>query len=192
MQKRYLFTPGPTPVPPEVLAAERRADGPPPRAPTSARSTSARSQRLQEVFRTDGQVLLFAASGTGAMESAVANLTRAGRQGRGRRRRRVRRALGEDLRAPRPRRRSASTTSGARCPTRRRSRSAVARGAAPAIVFCTQSETSTGVVADVQAIKAAVGDAIARGRRRLLARRRARSRPTPGASTSSSPARRRR
>ena len=27
------------------------------------------------------------------------------------------------------------------------------------IVFCTQSETSTGVVADVQAIKAAVGDA---------------------------------
>ena len=31
MQKRYLFTPGPTPVPPEVLAADGRADGSPPR-----------------------------------------------------------------------------------------------------------------------------------------------------------------
>ena len=39
------------------------------------------------------------------------------------------------------------------------------------IVFCTQSETSTGVVADVQALKAAVGDAIARRRRGLVARR---------------------
>ena len=28
------------------------------------------------------------------------------------------------------------------------------------IVFCTQSETSTGVVADIQALKAAVGDAV--------------------------------
>src|SRR5688572_2227878 len=34
--------------------------------------------RLRDVFRTDTEVLLFSASGTGAMESAVANLCAAG------------------------------------------------------------------------------------------------------------------
>src|SRR5579872_5944191 len=34
--------------------------------------------RLQEVHRTDSPVLLFSASGTGAMDSAVANLCRPG------------------------------------------------------------------------------------------------------------------
>src|SRR6185437_11222938 len=75
MQKRYMFTPGPTPVPPEVLAAEaspmvhhRGAD---------FREIYERTlRRLQDVYRTDAQVLLFAASGTGAMESSVANLSR--------------------------------------------------------------------------------------------------------------------
>ena len=71
--KRYLFTPGPTPVPPEVLAAMA--------APVvHHRSDDFRPvyreclQRLQEVCRTSSDVLLFTASGTGAMESAVANL----------------------------------------------------------------------------------------------------------------------
>ena len=62
MEKRYLFTPGPTPVPPEVLAAmaepmvhHRGAD---------FREVYERAlARLQEVFRTRGQVLLFSASG---------------------------------------------------------------------------------------------------------------------------------
>src|SRR4029077_12578328 len=73
LEKRYLFTPGPTPVPPEVLAAgaepivhHRGLD---------FRELYARALgRLKEVFRTDSDVLLFTASGTGAMESAVANL----------------------------------------------------------------------------------------------------------------------
>src|SRR5262249_34833482 len=77
MQKRYLFTPGPTPVAPEVLAAgaepivhHRGAD---------FREIYERSLvRLQEVFRTEAPVLLFSASGTGAMDSAVSNLTQAG------------------------------------------------------------------------------------------------------------------
>ena len=64
---------------------------------------------------------------------------------------------------------------------------AVARERAPEVVFCTQSETSTGVVADVQALKAAVGDAVARRRRGLLARRRAARDGRLGRSTSSSP-----
>ena len=42
--------------------------------PTSARSTQRTLDRLKDVFRTRSDVLLFTASGTGAMESAVANL----------------------------------------------------------------------------------------------------------------------
>jgi aspartate aminotransferase-like enzyme len=72
-QKRYLVTPGPTPVPPEVLQAmsapivHHRA--------RDFRVVLARLlERLPEIFRTENDVLLFAASGSGAMESAVANL----------------------------------------------------------------------------------------------------------------------
>src|SRR5256714_9983369 len=77
LEKRYLFTPGPTPVPPEVLAATAQPivhhRGP------DFREIYARTLgRLQEVFRTESDVLLFTASGTGAMESAVANLAAAG------------------------------------------------------------------------------------------------------------------
>jgi aspartate aminotransferase-like enzyme len=72
-QKRYLFTPGPTPVPPEVLAALAEPvvhhRGP------DYRTVFGRClERLRAVFRTASDVLLFTCSGTGAMESAVANL----------------------------------------------------------------------------------------------------------------------
>ncbi|MDX6588943.1 MAG: hypothetical protein QOI84_217, partial [Solirubrobacterales bacterium] len=77
VEKRYLFTPGPTPVPPEVLAAgaepivhHRGAD---------FRAIYERTLgRLREVYCTSSDVLLFSASGTGAMESAVANLCEPG------------------------------------------------------------------------------------------------------------------
>jgi aspartate aminotransferase-like enzyme len=72
-QKRYLFTPGPTPVPPEVLAALAEPvlhhRGP------DFRTVYAQClARLGEVFRTEREVLMFGASGSGLMESAVANL----------------------------------------------------------------------------------------------------------------------
>ena len=122
MQKRYLFTPGPDAGAARGARRRGRADGPPPRRrlPRGLRA-HARSGSRRSTAR-EGQVLLFAASGTGAMESAVANLTRAGRPGRDRRRRRVRRALDEDLRRSTGSTSRASTTSGARCPTRPRSR----------------------------------------------------------------------
>jgi serine---pyruvate transaminase len=70
--KRYLFTPGPTPVPPEVLAALAEPvlhhRGPDFRA-VYERCLA----RLREVVQTEREVLLFTASGTAAMESAVAN-----------------------------------------------------------------------------------------------------------------------
>jgi aspartate aminotransferase-like enzyme len=72
-EKRYLVTPGPTPVPPEVLAAtaqpmihHRSSD---------FRGTFTRViERLQAVYRTENDVLLFTSAGTAAMESAVANV----------------------------------------------------------------------------------------------------------------------
>ena len=156
MAKRYLFTPGPTPVPPEVLAAmaepmvhHRGAD---------FRAVYERSlARLRDLYRTQAEVLLFAASGTGAMDSAAANLCR-------------------------PDERVAVVTAGAfgerwlsiceqygldvlriayewgEAPSADEVGTAVAEAGAT-VVFCTHSETSTGVVADVQALKQAVGEA---------------------------------
>ena len=72
-QKRYLFTPGPTPVPPEVLAALSE-----PvlhhRAPDFRAVYERVLRRLQDVHRTESEVLLFTCSGTGAFESAIVNL----------------------------------------------------------------------------------------------------------------------
>jgi serine---pyruvate transaminase len=76
-EKRYLFTPGPTPVPPEVLEAMSRPI-------IHHRSSDFREifgrclDRLAEVYRTNSDVLVYTASGTGGMESAVSNLTRPG------------------------------------------------------------------------------------------------------------------
>ncbi len=72
-QKRYLLTPGPTPVPPEVLAAM----GEPVihhRSPDFKEMFAETRSRLKQVFRTENEVLVFTASGTGAFESAVVNL----------------------------------------------------------------------------------------------------------------------
>jgi aspartate aminotransferase-like enzyme len=71
--KRYLLTPGPTPVPPQVLAAVAE-----PvlhhRGPDFRVVYQQCLERLRQVCRTERDVLLFTASGSGAMESAVANL----------------------------------------------------------------------------------------------------------------------
>lgn len=68
-----LLTPGPTPLPPEVLAAL----GSPilhHRTPQFAAILKEVTEGLQEVFRTAQPVYLLASSGTGAMEAAVVNL----------------------------------------------------------------------------------------------------------------------
>ena len=73
MRKSYLFTPGPTPLPPEIQEALSR--------PIIHHRTSDYQEILKEVneglkylFQTEAPVLTFASSGTGAMEGAVANL----------------------------------------------------------------------------------------------------------------------
>lgn len=155
MEKRYLFTPGPTPVPPEVLAASaepivhhRGAD---------FRDVYASVlTRLKDVFRTSADVLLFTASGTGAMESAPANLCEPGDRvavvvhgSFGERWVAICKQHGLDVHA-------IEYEWGER-PDPDEVGSAV-RESGAAVVFCQQSDTSTGVVADVRAIKEAVGE----------------------------------
>jgi serine---pyruvate transaminase len=75
--KQYLMTAGPTPVPPAVsqaMAAPMLYH----RAPAFDELYERVLRRLPAVFRTSNDVLAFAASGTGALESAAANLVRPG------------------------------------------------------------------------------------------------------------------
>ena len=71
--KQYLMTAGPTPLPPRVsqVMAEPIVYH---RAPPFVEIYERALARLREVFQTENDVLSFAASGSGAMESAVANL----------------------------------------------------------------------------------------------------------------------
>jgi aspartate aminotransferase-like enzyme len=75
--KQYLMTAGPTPVPPAVsqaMAAPMLYH----RSPAFVTLYQGVLARLPAVFRTSNEVLVFASSGSGAMESAVANLVRPG------------------------------------------------------------------------------------------------------------------
>jgi serine---pyruvate transaminase len=68
-----LMTPGPTPVPPEVLLAQ----GSPlvyHRGPGYGALLREVTDGLQEMLKTRADVLMFTSSGTGGLESAVANL----------------------------------------------------------------------------------------------------------------------
>jgi serine---pyruvate transaminase len=150
-EKRYLFTPGPTPVPPEVLEVLSR-----PaihhRGPDFVKAYGSVLERLKLVFRTENDVLLFTSSGTGAFESAVANLTEPGERSLvvthgnfGERWVAMTKRYGADVdhleyawgESPDP-------------------AEVGERAAGAAAVYVVHSETSTGVVSDLQAIAAAV------------------------------------
>jgi serine---pyruvate transaminase len=75
--KQYLMTAGPTPLPPAVsqVMAEPMLYH---RAPAFVEVYARVLRRLKVVFQTSNEVQVFAASGSGAMESAVANLVRPG------------------------------------------------------------------------------------------------------------------
>jgi aspartate aminotransferase-like enzyme len=75
--KQYLMTAGPTPVPPAVsqaMAAPMLYH----RSPAFVEVYERVLGKLPRVFQTSRDVLTFAASGSGAMDSAAANLVRAG------------------------------------------------------------------------------------------------------------------
>ncbi|HTY57077.1 MAG TPA: alanine--glyoxylate aminotransferase family protein [Candidatus Binataceae bacterium] len=75
--KKYLFTPGPAPVPPEVLLEMAR-----PlihhRTPEFSAALDRARDGLKPLFGTREEIIILAASGTGAMEAAVVNLLEPG------------------------------------------------------------------------------------------------------------------
>jgi len=155
-EKRYLLTPGPTPVPPEVLAALAE-----PVVHHRARDYRQIYERclgrLSEVYRTQNDVLMFTTSGTGAFESAVANLTSPGdRQlvlsagNFGERWAGMVQAFGAELIHLR--------LDWGETPEPDDLRSALAGGDVR-VVYLTHSETSTGVVCDVQALASVAREA---------------------------------
>ena len=73
MKKNYLFTPGPTPIPPDAyLAMVQPIDYH--RSDESVALIKDILEKLKHVFQTEHDVLFLTSSGTGAMEGAAANL----------------------------------------------------------------------------------------------------------------------
>jgi aspartate aminotransferase-like enzyme len=151
--KRYLITPGPTPIPPEVAAAAA-APMQHHRSPEFRALLLETLGRLQQVFATENDVVLFTGSGTAAMESAVANMLSPGDRvvvatagNFGDRWVKLIRSYGlEPVVLEQP--------WGERLDPARIGAAASEEGTKA--VFVTHSETSTGVVHDVEAIAAAV------------------------------------
>jgi serine---pyruvate transaminase len=151
--KRYLMAPGPTPVPPEVLAA-----GAEPvlhhRGPDFRTLMKRCLLRLQDVARTTHDVLVFTASGSGAFESAIVNLLSPGERvlavtaGEfGDRWAAMARVYGADVHELR--------YAWGETPQPDDIRARLEETGAE-VVFVVHSETSTGVVSDVAALAAAV------------------------------------
>ncbi|HEV7459378.1 MAG TPA: alanine--glyoxylate aminotransferase family protein [Solirubrobacteraceae bacterium] len=148
--KQYLMTAGPTPLPPRVLSvmAEPVVYH---RAPAFDALLARVLDRLPAVFGTSNDVMIFASSGSGAMESAVANLVAPGEKilacaaGKfGERWIELGEAHGADVVRYEP-------GWGERLDPDEVDRR-LAESPEIAVVFATLSETSTGVVHDVQAI----------------------------------------
>jgi aspartate aminotransferase-like enzyme len=150
------MAPGPTPVPPEVLAA-----GAQPvihhRGPDFRELLRRCLARLREVARTRNDVLLFTASGSGAFESAVTNLLSPGE-----------RVLVVTAGEFGDRWSAMATTYGADVQELRYEWgetprpddvSARLQETGAEVVFLVHSETSTGVVADVRSLAAAAKEA---------------------------------
>jgi aspartate aminotransferase-like enzyme len=148
--KQYLMTAGPTPVPPEVsqaMAAPMLYH----RAPAFDELYQRVLTRLPHVFATQNPVLAFAASGSGAMESAVANLVTRGTKALacatgkfGERWIQLCEAYGADLVRHEP-------GWGVRLDPADVDRLLTEHDGIE-VVFATLSETSTGIVHDVQAV----------------------------------------
>lgn len=156
-EKRYLLTPGPTPVPPAVLAALAE-----PvihhRGPDFKRVYARCLERLAAVARTAHDVVLFTSPGSGAMESAVANVLSPGERATvvshgnfGERWAEIVTAYGGDLAHLR--------YAWGEVPDAGDLRSFLAERDGAKVVYLTHSDTSTGVVADVEALAAVAREA---------------------------------
>jgi len=149
--KQYLMTAGPTPLPPAVsqVMAEPILYH---RAPAFLEVYERALANLKRVFQTENDVLSFAASGSGAMESAAANLVvpgepvlvaSAGKFGQ---------RWAELADAFGARTRHLEFEWGTKLDPARIGEELAGLGAPARALFVTQSETSTGVVNDVRAL----------------------------------------
>jgi serine---pyruvate transaminase len=156
-EKRYLMTPGPTPVPPQVLAAMAL-----PivhhRSPDFRPTYRQVLDRLKEVYKTQGEVLLYTASGTAGLESVVANLTSPGDRVVavsagyfGERWADIARAYGCEV--------EHIAYEWGETPSAEDLATRLAELGGASVVLVTQSETSTGVVCDVRAFSTAAKEA---------------------------------
>jgi aspartate aminotransferase-like enzyme len=152
-EKRYLMTPGPTPVPPQVLAAMAL-----PivhhRSPDFRPTYRQVLDRLKDVYRTQSEVLLYTASGTAGLESVVANLASPGDRVVavsagyfGERWADIARAYGCEV--------EHIAYEWGETPSADDLAARLAELGGASLVLVTQSETSTGVVCDVPALAAA-------------------------------------
>ena len=149
--KQYLLTAGPTPLPPRVsqVMAEPILYH---RAPAFVEIYARVLERLPLVFQTRNEVLCFAATGTAAMESAVANLVGRGDPavvascGKfGQRWAEICDAYGADTV-------HLEFEWGEKVDPGRLDQALAGLGRPARAVFTTQSETSTGVVNDIRAL----------------------------------------
>ncbi len=149
--KDYLMTAGPTPLPPAVsqVMAEPMLYH---RAPAFVEVYARCLERVKRVFQTDNDVLAFTSSGSGAMESAVANLVRPGEPALavscgkfGERWAELCEAYGADTTHH-------EVEWGTRVEPAELDRVLAEAGGKFPVVFTTYSETSTGVVNDIQGL----------------------------------------
>jgi len=147
------MTPGPTPVPPQVLAAMAL-----PivhhRSPDFRPTYRQVLDRLKDLYRTQTEVLLYTASGTAGLESVVANLTSPGDRVVavsagyfGERWADIARAYGCEV--------EHIAYEWGETPSADELAGRLAELGGASLVLVTQSETSTGVVCDVPALAAA-------------------------------------
>jgi aspartate aminotransferase-like enzyme len=148
MRTPKLFTPGPTAVPAEILETQAR--------PLIHHRTEefrdahlAAIKGLQYILRTDNPVVILTASGSGAMEATVLNLTKPGdtvivtEVGKfSERWREIGEAFGLNV--------VSVTCEPGQIVTPQEIEQAFAKHPAASVLFATHSETSTGVLLDVQ------------------------------------------
>jgi len=149
--KQYLMTAGPTPVPPRVaqVMAEPVLYH---RAPAFIEVYRRVLERLPQVFRTANPVLCFAASGTGAMESAVANLVLPGEPVVALSAGKFGERWGELCDAYGAATVRVDAEWGEKLDPARLDEALAGLDRPPRAVFATQSETSTGVIHDVRGL----------------------------------------
>lgn len=152
--KHYLMIPGPTPVPPAVVGAMSR--------PMIGHRTDDFAdmhrrivERLQVVFQTKNDIFVLTHSGTGGMETAIANTVSPGDRvlalvtgNFGERFAKIAREYGADV--------DEVSFDWGKCVDLKKVGEKLAAGSYK-VVLATQNETSTGVVNDIAGIGALVG-----------------------------------